>query len=49
MNKGLIYTVTDIENLHIWMKTHLEQFPLFEAVHENEYVKIISKILKLKI
>jgi tRNA (guanine-N7-)-methyltransferase len=35
---GLVYTVTDIEDLHIWMVSHFEEFPLFERVQEDEYV-----------
>ena len=35
---GLVYTVTDIEDLHKWMSSHIEEFPLFERVHEEEYV-----------
>lgn len=33
---GIIYTITDVHDLHEWMKTHLEAFPLFESVTENE-------------
>ena len=36
---GLVYTVTDIEDLHNWMTSHIENFPLFERVEECEYVK----------
>lgn len=32
---GIVYTITDVQNLHEWMKTHLEAFPLFEAVSEE--------------
>lgn len=27
---GIIYTITDVEDLHIWMAKHLEEHPLFE-------------------
>lgn len=33
---GIIYTITDVHDLHEWMKTHLEAFPLFESVTEHE-------------
>ncbi|KAF8124228.1 guanine-N-7 methyltransferase [Boletus edulis] len=33
---GIIYTITDVHELHEWMKTHLEAFPLFESVTEHE-------------
>jgi tRNA (guanine-N7-)-methyltransferase len=33
---GIIYTVTDVEELGAWMKSCLEQHPLFKAVEEEE-------------
>ncbi|TBU43242.1 putative methyltransferase-domain-containing protein [Dichomitus squalens] len=33
---GIVYTITDVRDLHDWMRTHLEQFPLFEPVTEQE-------------
>nr|GAT60898.1 methyltransferase [Mycena chlorophos] len=33
---GIVYTITDVEDLHQWMKSHLEAFPLFEPVSEAE-------------
>ncbi|KAJ3700612.1 hypothetical protein LUZ61_004317 [Rhynchospora tenuis] len=33
---GIIYTVTDVEELGEWMKSCLEKHPLFEAVGEEE-------------
>ncbi|KAI5998808.1 putative methyltransferase [Pisolithus albus] len=33
---GIVYTITDVRDLHEWMKTHLENFPLFEAVSEAD-------------
>jgi len=32
---GIVYTITDVRDLHEWMKTHLEEFPLFEPVSEE--------------
>ncbi|KAF9650255.1 putative methyltransferase [Thelephora ganbajun] len=32
---GVVYTITDVEDLHLWMKSHLEAFPLFEIVEET--------------
>lgn len=29
---GIVYTITDVQDLHLWMLTHLSQFPLFEYV-----------------
>ncbi|TDL17680.1 tRNA-methyltransferase [Rickenella mellea] len=32
---GIIYTITDVKDLHEWMVTHIEEFPLFERVSED--------------
>jgi tRNA (guanine-N7-)-methyltransferase len=32
---GIIYTITDVHDLHEWMKKHLDEFPLFEPVSEE--------------
>ncbi|EIW84142.1 putative methyltransferase [Coniophora puteana RWD-64-598 SS2] len=32
---GIVYTITDVRDLHEWMKAHLEAFPLFESVDEE--------------
>ncbi|CCE62354.1 hypothetical protein TPHA_0C01990 [Tetrapisispora phaffii CBS 4417] len=32
---GIIYTITDVEDLHIWMAKHLEEHPLFERLDET--------------
>ncbi|KAK0450030.1 putative methyltransferase [Armillaria borealis] len=32
---GIVYTITDVKDLHEWMKAHLEAFPLFEPVDEE--------------
>nr|CAG4650418.1 EOG090X0BSB [Sida crystallina] len=36
---GLVYTITDVKDLHEWMVTHLEQHPLFERLTEEELEK----------
>ena len=33
---GIVYTITDVKDLADWMRTHLEAFPLFERVGEEE-------------
>jgi len=33
---GIIYTITDVRDLHDWMKAHLDAFPLFEATSEED-------------
>jgi tRNA (guanine-N7-)-methyltransferase len=32
---GIVYTVTDVEDLHLWMVKYLEEFPLFERIEEG--------------
>lgn len=36
---GLVYTTTDVEDLHEWMTSHLDKHPLFEALSEGEVAK----------
>ena len=33
---GVIYTITDVKDLHEWMDKHLEDFPLFSKVSEEQ-------------
>jgi len=33
---GLLYTITDVHELHLWMVQHLNEHPLFERVTEDE-------------
>jgi tRNA (guanine-N7-)-methyltransferase len=32
---GIVYTITDVADLHEWMKAHFDAFPLFERVEED--------------
>ncbi|KAG5339290.1 hypothetical protein C0989_004898 [Termitomyces sp. Mn162] len=32
---GIVYTITDVKDLHDWMRSHLEAFPLFAYVDEE--------------
>ncbi|OAX36504.1 putative methyltransferase [Rhizopogon vinicolor AM-OR11-026] len=36
---GLVYTITDVQDLALWMRAHLEAHPLFQFVEENELRK----------
>lgn len=36
--QGLVYTITDVLELHNWMCTHFEGHPLFERVPLEELV-----------
>mgnify|MGYP001582474404 CR=1 FL=1 len=33
---GLLYTIADVPDLHTWMVSHLEPFPLFHRFTEEE-------------
>jgi tRNA (guanine-N7-)-methyltransferase len=33
---GIIYSVTDVKDLHDWMVKHMEEHPLFERIPESE-------------
>ncbi|KAG6850250.1 tRNA (guanine-N(7)-)-methyltransferase (tRNA(m7G46)-methyltransferase) [Arthromyces matolae] len=32
---GIVYTITDVKDLHEWMRSHLEAFPFFSYVDEE--------------
>ncbi|KAG8972545.1 tRNA (guanine-N(7)-)-methyltransferase (tRNA(m7G46)-methyltransferase) [Tulasnella sp. 425] len=36
---GIVYTITDVEDLHLWMVQHLEAFPLFKRIPDEELEK----------
>ena len=33
---GIIYTATDVEELHLWMKSHISEHPLFVELTDEE-------------
>ncbi|CAF9930283.1 MAG: tRNA (guanine-N(7)-)-methyltransferase (tRNA(m7G46)-methyltransferase) [Gomphillus americanus] len=33
---GIIYTITDVEDLHVWMVQHFEKHPTFERLSKEE-------------
>ncbi|ODV77250.1 uncharacterized protein CANTADRAFT_56132 [Suhomyces tanzawaensis NRRL Y-17324] len=41
---GVVYTITDVEDLHIWMAKHLEEHPMFERLDKawEEQDKCVS-------
>lgn len=39
--KGLLYTITDVKELHEWMVSHLTEHPLFERVSDEDLVSIL--------
>ncbi|XP_050345640.1 tRNA (guanine-N(7)-)-methyltransferase [Nymphalis io] len=44
--QGIVYTITDVKDLHEWMVTHFEEHPLFERISDEELKndKIIDKL-----
>jgi len=36
---GIVYTITDVKDLHDWMVKHLIEFPLFEKIEEEELIR----------
>lgn len=43
---GIVYTITDVKELHEWMVDHLEKFPLFERIGQDELDKdvVVDKL-----
>lgn len=43
---GLVYTITDVKDLHDWMVTHLTDFPLFSRVPQEQLANdpVVEKI-----
>lgn len=37
--KGLVYTITDVEEVNKWMVKHFQEHPLFEQVPLEELVR----------
>lgn len=35
---GIIYTISDVKDLHLWMVKHLDAHPLFVRIPEEELV-----------
>ena len=33
---GIVYTITDVRDLHLWMVKHLNDFPLFERIPDDD-------------
>lgn len=43
---GLVYTITDVKDLHVWMVDHLDAHPLFQRLTDDECSKdlIVTKL-----
>lgn len=39
---GILYTITDVKDLHIWMVKHLDEHPLFERLTDEECVSVYN-------
>lgn len=37
---GIVYTITDVKDLHEWIVQHFEEHPLFERINQTELVKL---------
>ncbi len=48
VNDGLIYTITDVEDLHEWMTRHLEEHPLFQRLSQAEMDRdpVVAKLFE---
>ncbi|XP_070565669.1 tRNA (guanine-N(7)-)-methyltransferase-like isoform X2 [Ptychodera flava] len=33
---GMVYTITDVKDVHEWMKSHFSEHPLFEYIHVDQ-------------
>eukprot|EP00042_Codosiga_hollandica_P045045 m.452141 g.452141 ORF g.452141 m.452141 type:complete len:110 (-) comp56925_c0_seq10:1032-1361(-) len=34
--QGILYTITDVVDLHVWMASHLDKHPLFQRLTDEE-------------
>ncbi len=39
---GLIYTITDVKDLHEWIVKHMDEHPLYERIGDEELVRKLS-------
>ncbi|CAK1545282.1 unnamed protein product [Leptosia nina] len=46
--KAIVYTITDVKDLHEWMVNHFEDHPLFERIPDDELKedKIVDKLFE---
>ncbi len=38
LSQGLVYTITDVKEVHDWMVQHFTEHPLFDRLSEEEVV-----------
>lgn len=49
LSKGaLVYTITDVEDLHNWFVKHFQEHPLYERVSDDVLVRIFLGLFKTK-
>lgn len=41
---GLLYTITDVPDLHDWMVSHLDGFPSFERIEADENDEVVKQV-----
>ena len=39
--QGKVYTITDVHELHVWMKDHFNNHQLFRELEPKEYVCLL--------
>lgn len=42
--QGILYTITDVKDLHEWMVDHLQRHSLFERILGDELVNLTNEI-----
>ena len=40
--QGLIYTITDVREVHDWMVKHISEHPLFSQLTQEEMVSLMQ-------
>ncbi|KAI8977067.1 guanine-N(7)--methyltransferase [Mycotypha africana] len=41
---GILYTITDVKDLHLWMVKHLDEHPLFERISDDECDPVVPHV-----
>jgi len=42
--QGLVYTITDVKELHDWMVEHIASHPLFERLLQHQVVLMLTSL-----
>lgn len=41
---GMLYTITDVLDLHKWMASHGDEHPAFDRVTDEELVRLVCRV-----